>query len=157
LDPNKYQKRLRTPKAAAYLALSPSTLAKMRLTGDGPAYSKLGRIVVYEISDLDEYADARRRHSTSDPATVLEPVSNGSRPSPAKADQKSQIFSPSCERSAQHHRRPRGSPPKTRECVEGAIPAQEHVHQSAAENQPPEARSPRRSRKNQQSAGGVAG
>jgi hypothetical protein len=113
LHPNEYRKRLRTPEAAAYLRLSPSTLAKMRLTGYGPAYSKLGgRIVVYEISDLDEYAAARRRRSTSEPATVLD-VTNGSRPSLAKADQKSPISSPSREQRAKHHRRPRdwrGSP-----------------------------------------------
>jgi predicted DNA-binding transcriptional regulator AlpA len=45
-----------------------STLEKLRLTGDGPRYSKLGkRTVVYDEGDLDEYAAARRRRSTSDP------------------------------------------------------------------------------------------
>ncbi len=62
--PSRY---LRAPAAGDYLGLSPSTLAKMRLRGDGPAYSKAGpRVVVYDIADLDAYLAARRRRSTSD-------------------------------------------------------------------------------------------
>lgn len=58
---------LRAPAAADYLGLSASTLAKMRLRGDGPAYSKAGpRIVVYDRRDLDEWLQSRRRHSTSE-------------------------------------------------------------------------------------------
>ncbi len=58
---------LRAPAAAEYLGLSPSTLAKMRLRGDGPVYSKVGpRVVVYDVADLEAYLAARRRHSTSD-------------------------------------------------------------------------------------------
>ncbi len=62
--PSRY---LRTKAAAAYLKLSPSTLAKMRLRGDGPPYSKAGpKIVVYDIADLDTYIADRRRRSTSE-------------------------------------------------------------------------------------------
>lgn len=58
--------KLRAPQAAAYLGLSPSTLAKMRLRGDGPVYSKAGpRIVVYDKLDLDAWLGAQRRRSTS--------------------------------------------------------------------------------------------
>jgi predicted DNA-binding transcriptional regulator AlpA len=58
---------LRTPAASQYLGLSTSTLAKMRLRGDGPAYSKAGaRIVVYDVADLDAYLAARQRRSTSE-------------------------------------------------------------------------------------------
>ena len=58
---------VRVNEAASYLGLSPSTLAKMRLRGDGPAYSKSGpRVVVYAVTDLDAYLAARRRHSTSE-------------------------------------------------------------------------------------------
>ena len=62
------QKRnLRTGDAAQYLRLSVSTLAKMRLRGDGPVYSKAGpRIVVYDMADLDAWLAGRRRRSTSD-------------------------------------------------------------------------------------------
>ena len=66
-SPVRGAKILRAPKAAEYLGLSPSTLAKMRLRGDGPAYSKVGpRIVVYDVDDLDSYLASRRRHSTSE-------------------------------------------------------------------------------------------
>jgi predicted DNA-binding transcriptional regulator AlpA len=58
---------LRAPGAAGYVGLSTSTLAKMRLRGDGPLYSKAGaRIVVYAIGDLDAWLFARRRQSTSE-------------------------------------------------------------------------------------------
>ena len=58
---------VRVNEAASYLGLSPSTLAKMRLRGDGPAYSKSGpRVVVYAIEDLHAYLASRRRHSTSE-------------------------------------------------------------------------------------------
>lgn len=54
-----------TERAAARLGLSPSTLEKLRVTGGGPAYLKLGRRVVYEASDLDVWKAARRTLSTS--------------------------------------------------------------------------------------------
>jgi predicted DNA-binding transcriptional regulator AlpA len=55
-----------TRYAAAYLHLSPSTLTKKRLTGDGPRYRKFGRAIRYTDEDLDAWADARIRLSTSD-------------------------------------------------------------------------------------------
>lgn len=61
------QRKLRVPEAAEYLNLSPSTLAKMRLRGDGPPYLKAGRrIVLYDVGDLEAWLDTRRRRSTSD-------------------------------------------------------------------------------------------
>jgi predicted DNA-binding transcriptional regulator AlpA len=60
---------LRAPEAADYLRLSPSTLAKMRLRGDGPVYTKLGlRLVGYEQQHLDDWLARQRRRSTSDVA-----------------------------------------------------------------------------------------
>ena len=65
--PHSYSTWLRPPAAGEYLGgVSTSTLAKWRLTGFGPAYSKAGRNVVYNVADLEEYLAARRRHSTSD-------------------------------------------------------------------------------------------
>ncbi len=62
---------MRAPDAAAYLGLSPSTLAKMRVRGDGPVYAKAGpRIVVYAVDDLDAYLAGRKRHSTSETLEV---------------------------------------------------------------------------------------
>ncbi len=59
--------KLRPKKAAARLGLSPSTLAKMRVRGDGPVYIRMtARAIAYDEDDLDAWADARRRRSTSD-------------------------------------------------------------------------------------------
>jgi predicted DNA-binding transcriptional regulator AlpA len=58
---------MRTPDAARYVALSESTLTKMRLTGDGPPFVKVGpRAVAYRKADLDAWLAARVRRSTSD-------------------------------------------------------------------------------------------
>jgi Helix-turn-helix domain len=57
--------RYRTPEAADYLGLSASSMEKMRLTGDGPPYYKLGKICIYEQADLDAWARSRRQTSTS--------------------------------------------------------------------------------------------
>ncbi len=55
------------PAAGDYLGgVSPSTLAKWRLKGFCPAYSKAGRNVVYHSQDLDAWLASRRRLSTSD-------------------------------------------------------------------------------------------
>ncbi len=59
--------RLRTPEAAAYVGLAAKTLEKLRWSGGGPAYFKLGKTVIYERSDLDAWLEANRRTSTSDP------------------------------------------------------------------------------------------
>lgn len=59
--------KLRAKEAARYIGLSFSTLAKMRLRGDGPMYSKAGpRVVIYDLSDLDAWLNAGRRRSTSE-------------------------------------------------------------------------------------------
>ena len=63
---NEGRQRLRTPAAAKYLGLAPRTLEKMRLTGNGPQYYKLGRAVVYDTQDLDRWIGGRVRRSTSD-------------------------------------------------------------------------------------------
>jgi predicted DNA-binding transcriptional regulator AlpA len=58
---------MRTPEAAKYVALAESTLTKMRLTGDGPPFVKVGpRAVAYRKADLDLWLAARVRRSTSD-------------------------------------------------------------------------------------------
>lgn len=58
---------LNTEEAARYLRLAASTLNKMRLTGGGPTFIKLGpRRVVYSMADLNRWLVARRRRSTSE-------------------------------------------------------------------------------------------
>ena len=56
----------RVKSAAHYLGIGAGTLNKMRLVGNGPAYSKLGHTVVYDIADLDRWATERRVRSTSE-------------------------------------------------------------------------------------------
>jgi predicted DNA-binding transcriptional regulator AlpA len=52
--------------AAIYLRLSRSTLAKLRLYGTGPRYTKVGRAVRYRRADLDAWINARYAGSTID-------------------------------------------------------------------------------------------
>lgn len=58
---------LPTTEAANVLGLSPRTLEKFRLTGEGPAFHKFGRRCLYQMADLEAWAAGRRRRSTSDP------------------------------------------------------------------------------------------
>ena len=56
-----------TAKVAARLVgLSESTLAKLRLNGNGPIYCKLGRRVVYRPVDLEQWPQSRTARDTSD-------------------------------------------------------------------------------------------
>jgi hypothetical protein len=57
---------LTTTEAAAFLRISPITLARWRIEGCGPAYRKFGRRVVYAHADLTAWAEAQRRASTSE-------------------------------------------------------------------------------------------
>jgi len=63
---SKIRKMLSALEAASYCGSSASTLAKLRLYGGGPHYVKLGRRVVYDPADLDQWLASHRRHSTSD-------------------------------------------------------------------------------------------
>jgi predicted DNA-binding transcriptional regulator AlpA len=55
-----------TAEAARVLGLAESTLAKLRLNGNGPIYCKLGRRVVYRTADLEEWLQSRTTRDTSD-------------------------------------------------------------------------------------------
>lgn len=51
----------RTPAAAEYLGISESWLEKLRLSGLGPRFIRLGRrAVVYDERDLDRWLDGHR-------------------------------------------------------------------------------------------------
>jgi predicted DNA-binding transcriptional regulator AlpA len=52
--------------AARFVGLSESTLAKLRLNGNGPIYCKLGRRVVYRTADLEQWLQSRTTRDTSD-------------------------------------------------------------------------------------------
>lgn len=58
---------LTTKEAARYLRLRPSTLQRWRSVGGGPPYRKFGGRVVYLRLELEAFAEAGRRSSTSDP------------------------------------------------------------------------------------------
>lgn len=55
---------VRVIEAARYVGLSKSTLDKLRMGTDGPAYFKVGRAVVYSTADLDAWLVGKRRTST---------------------------------------------------------------------------------------------
>lgn len=51
---------LPTAEAARYTGLSPGTLKKWRVTGDGPAYVRVGSRIVYLVEDLDFWLHEHR-------------------------------------------------------------------------------------------------
>ena len=62
-------KRLLTvAEATTYLSLSASTLNKLRVSGGGPRYVKLGGKILYDVRDLDQWIEDHKRNSTSDQA-----------------------------------------------------------------------------------------
>jgi predicted DNA-binding transcriptional regulator AlpA len=52
--------------AARLVGLSESTMAKLRLNGNGPKYCKLGRRVVYRPVDLEAWLQSRTARDTTD-------------------------------------------------------------------------------------------
>lgn len=57
--------RLRTEPAADYCGSTKSTFEKLRGKGGGPVFIKIGRRVVYDVRDLDDWLESNRRRSTS--------------------------------------------------------------------------------------------
>jgi excisionase family DNA binding protein len=68
---SKYDHTLTVRDAATYLRLAVSTLNKLRCTGGGPTYLKLGRSVRYERGDLDEWLASHRVANTSEATARL--------------------------------------------------------------------------------------
>ncbi|MAL79118.1 MAG: excisionase [Sneathiella sp.] len=66
-----YSRRLRTRDAACYCGSTKSTFEKLRLVGDGPTYAKIGRVVVYDVEDLDAWLDSKKHRSTSEYSSSL--------------------------------------------------------------------------------------
>jgi len=71
---------LTASEAAEVLGLAPSTLAKLRLTGNGPVYCKLGRRVVYRRQDLEAWLGSHVATDTSDAEARLPQSLTGQRP-----------------------------------------------------------------------------
>jgi hypothetical protein len=59
---------LKPRQAAQYLNSSASTLAKRRLYGGGPKFSRIGRAIRYAKSDLDAFMAFNTVGSTSEGA-----------------------------------------------------------------------------------------
>jgi excisionase family DNA binding protein len=57
---------LTPPDAADFLRISVRTLERLRVTGTGPIFVKVGRLVRYPQSSLDSWLASRARHSTSE-------------------------------------------------------------------------------------------
>ncbi len=60
------RRMMRVNEAARFLGLSISFLNKLRCSGGGPRFIKIGRAVLYDPSDLDSWLLSRRRASTSE-------------------------------------------------------------------------------------------
>ena len=63
---------LDTQQAARFLGLSAKTLARYRVTGEGPVFHRFGNRIRYLRDDLKDWAAKRRRISTVDDGTALE-------------------------------------------------------------------------------------
>lgn len=60
---------LDTPETTAdWMGISPSTLAKSRVRGDGPPFIKIGHSVRYDRADVKAWLASRKRSSTSQAA-----------------------------------------------------------------------------------------
>ena len=59
-----------TPQQAAdAIGISKSTLAKLRLKGDGPNYLTIGKAILYRPDDIEEWMARRVFKSTSEYST----------------------------------------------------------------------------------------
>lgn len=57
------KRRMRQAEASIYTGVSESLLAKLRMEGrrhEGPRFSKLGKMVVYDSEDLDTWINQNR-------------------------------------------------------------------------------------------------
>jgi len=57
---------MRAEAVAAFTGLSASYLAKLRCSGFGPPFMKIGRAVLYDPDDVRRWLDKHGRTSTSD-------------------------------------------------------------------------------------------
>jgi predicted DNA-binding transcriptional regulator AlpA len=71
---------LTATEAAKVLGLASSTLAKLRLSGTGPVYCKLGRRVVYRREDLTSWLESHVARNTSDADARLPKSLTGRQP-----------------------------------------------------------------------------
>ena len=60
------EKLLTQKEVAHQLGISQRTLERHRVIGTGPRFVRLGRLVRYRMSDLEEWIELSVRRSTSD-------------------------------------------------------------------------------------------
>jgi hypothetical protein len=65
---------LRASQAASALGVTAGTLAKMRLTGRGPAFIRVGRAICYDLRELQRWLKARTFNSTAEAAAAANDV-----------------------------------------------------------------------------------
>ena len=58
---------LRPYQVEALYGLGQKYLAHARVRGDGPQFSKAGKLILYAVADIEDWLARRRRRSTSDP------------------------------------------------------------------------------------------
>jgi predicted DNA-binding transcriptional regulator AlpA len=69
---NSASRYVRTPEAAAHIGLATVTLEKDRVSGRmGLPFIKIGRVVLYDLNEIDGWLAKHRRSSTADPGTNL--------------------------------------------------------------------------------------
>jgi excisionase family DNA binding protein len=64
--PDEPLKYFTPPEAANYLRSSVSTLAKLRVYGGGPEFTRIGRAIRYRRTDIDTYMADQLVRSTSE-------------------------------------------------------------------------------------------
>ncbi len=57
---------MRAETVAEFTGLSASYLAKLRVTGFGPPFKKIGRAVIYRQADVEAWLESHNRTSTAD-------------------------------------------------------------------------------------------
>ena len=65
-NPGTQPRYLRVTDAAHYCASSKSTFDKLRVTGGGAPFLRIGKRVIYRTDDLDAWMNQRRFTSTSE-------------------------------------------------------------------------------------------
>ena len=58
--------RLTTKEAAKFIGVSEGTLRNLRIAGGGPRFIKLGRKVLYDQRDIEDWLEDHKRMSTAD-------------------------------------------------------------------------------------------
>lgn len=59
------ERYLDTDDAARFFGVSGAHLKKLRVTGGGPRFTRIGHAVRYRVADLQAWADARSATSTT--------------------------------------------------------------------------------------------